>query len=77
MNRPQKTMLAIALAAIISIWITGRSPVALQDMEKMPLNRLNSTEAVGPEGVSENSRIIAELHKSVDVPEKQVDEVLE
>jgi hypothetical protein len=34
MNRPQKTMLAIALAAIISIWITGRSPVALQEMDK-------------------------------------------
>ena len=77
MNRIQKTMLAIASAAIIIIWITSRLPVAFQDIEKGPLNRLYSTEFAGPEGVSENSRIIAELHKSVEVLDQQVDEVLE
>ena len=74
-SRVKKTMPTIALTAITTIY--NRLPGAFQDIEKILLDHYKSTEFVGLQGVSENSRIIAEHHRSVDVLDQQVDEALE
>lgn len=75
MGRMYKAMLAIVAAAAISIpvFLLVAEPV----MDKMHMSEHSRAEFVGMEGVSENSRIIAELQKSIDITEKRVNEALE
>jgi 3D (Asp-Asp-Asp) domain-containing protein len=67
MNKTYKTMLAVVVAAAIGLacW----SLVAGRDEHKLPL------EAIGV--ASENSRIIAELQRGIELLEKNVDQALE
>ncbi len=75
MNRTRKTMLAIVVAAAISIpcWLL----VVVPAMEKMHNENRSQRDFAGTEGVSEDSQIIGELHHSVDILDKRVDEALE
>jgi len=75
MNRTQKAMLAIAVAgaALIPCWL----PMAVPNREKIPMDCQSQVEFVGTAGISENSRIIAELQRGVDILDKRVNEALE
>ena len=75
MNRTRKTMLAIVVAAVISI--PGWLLVVVPAIEKIPADYNSGAEAVGTEGVSENSRLIVELQQGVDILDKQVNKALD
>jgi len=51
--------------------------MAVPEMQNMLMGHHNPGEFVGAEQGSENSRIIAELHKSVDILDKSIAETLE
>ena len=75
MSRTTKATLAIVVACAVSIslWVH----VAMPKREKIPMDDQSRVKFVDLEGASENSRIIAELHKSVDILDKSVAEALE
>jgi len=76
-RRIQKTMLAVAVVVTILVSTSGRLQAPLWKLEKIPVTFHNRIESVSTEEVSENDRIIAELHEKVDILDKQVDEVFE
>jgi len=75
MSRIQKALLAITVAAIVAItcWLL----VLMPDREKVSIGYHSLPGFVCTESTSENSRIIAELHKSVDILDKSVAEALQ
>jgi len=75
MSRTTKATLALVVACAVSIscWVH----VAMPKREKIPMDDQSRVEFVDVEGASENSRIIAELQKSVDILDKSVAEALE
>ena len=75
MNGTEKIILIIAAAAAVTL--LSWSFMAVPEMQNMLMDHHNPGEFVGAEQGSENSRIIAELHKSVDILDKSVAEALE
>jgi 3D (Asp-Asp-Asp) domain-containing protein len=75
MNRTQKLILAIAVAGVVSIpcWLAVATPT----WEKTPMDCYSQVESVGTERASENSRLIAELQRRVDMLDRRVNEALE
>jgi len=72
-----KTMMAVAVVVTILVSTSGRLQAPLPDLEKIPITFHNRTESISTEDVIENDQIIARVHKSVDILDKEVDEVLE
>jgi len=75
MSRIQKALLAISVAAIVAItcWLL----VLMPDREKVSIGYHSLPGFVCTESTSENSRIIAELQRGVDILDKQVNKALD
>jgi 3D (Asp-Asp-Asp) domain-containing protein len=75
MNRTEKAMLAISVAATIVVMCWPL--VGVPDMEKMRASYHSPREFVSTESASENSQLIAELQQGADILDKRVNEALE
>ena len=75
MNRNQKVILAIAVASVVSL--LAWPFMAMPDRQKIPVDCHSQVEYVDTEGVSENSRLIAELQRRIDILDRRVNDALE
>jgi len=75
MNGTEKVILVIAAAAAVTL--LSWPFMAVPEMQNMLMDHHNAAEFVGAEQGSENSRIIAELQRGVDIMDKRVNEALE